>query len=291
MRFCITESMTDPAFYPALARAAEEHGFDGFMVPDSICYPEAADTRYPYNSDGEREFLDGKPFVEPMSLIPWLAAVTERLEFVTSVVKLPLRHPVLVAKQVTSVAVITGNRLVYGVGTSPWPEDFRVVELPWEGRGRRMDEQIEIIRALATGGYVEHHGEFYDFPAIKLCPVPTDAVPIIIGGHGDAALRRAARIGDGWTAAGGDDEFLSRAMARLEELRKEYGREGVPFRIMLGTIHGFDPDGVKRLEEQGVTDLFVGFRDPYVAGPDPQSLDEKLAAIAWYADNVIAKVG
>jgi probable F420-dependent oxidoreductase len=290
MRFCIAESMTDPSFYPAIARMAEECGFDGFMVPDSICYPEVADTHYPYNRDGEREFLDGKPFVEPMSLIPWLAAVTGRLEFVTSVVKLPLRHPVLVAKQVTSVAVITGNRLVYGVGTSPWPEDFRVVELPWEGRGRRMDEQIEIIRALGTGDYVEHHGEFYDFPSIKLCPVPTEPVPIVIGGHGDAALRRAARIGDGWTAAGGDDEFLARAMARLAELRREYGRDRLPFRIMLGTVHGFDPDGVKRLEEQGVTDLFVGFRDPYVAGPDPQTLDEKLAALGWYAENVIAKV-
>ena len=290
MRFCITESMTDPTYYPVLARTAEECGFDGMMVPDSICYPAEADTQYPYNRDGTREFLDGKPFIEPMSLIPWLAGMTERLEFVTSVVKLPIRHPVIVAKQVTSVAVITNNRLVYGVGTSPWPEDFRVVELPWEGRGRRMDEQIEIIRALTTGDFVEHHGEFYDFPAIKLCPVPTEPIPIIIGGHGDAALRRAARLGDGWTAAGADDEFVAHAMARLTELRKEHGRDHLPFRILLGSLHGFDPDGVKRLEEQGVTDLYVGFRDPYVAGPDTQSLDEKLGALQWYAENVIAKV-
>ena len=85
MRFCITESMTDPTYYPTLARTAEELGYDGMMVPDSICYPAEADTDYPYNSDGTREFLDDKPFIEPMSLIPWLAAITERLEFVTSV--------------------------------------------------------------------------------------------------------------------------------------------------------------------------------------------------------------
>jgi probable F420-dependent oxidoreductase len=290
VRFIITESMTDPSYYPSLARTAEELGFDGMMVPDSICYPAEADTSYPYNRDGTRQFLDEKPFIEPMSLIPWLAAVTDRLEFVTSVVKLPIRHPVLVAKQVSSVAVITNNRLVYGVGTSPWPEDFRVVELPWEHRGRRMDEQIEIIRALTTGGYVEHHGEFYDFPAIKLCPVPTEPIPIVIGGHGDAALRRAARIGDGWTAAGADDEFIAHAIGRLTELRKEHGRDHVPFRIFLGSIHGFDPDGVKRMEELGVTDLYVGFRDPYVVGPDSQTLDEKLAALQWYAETVIAKV-
>lgn len=290
MRFCITESMTDPTYFPTLARTAEELGYDGFMVPDSICYPAEADTSYPYNSDGTREFLDGKPFIEPMSLIPWLAAITERLEFVTSVVKLPIRHPVHVAKQVSSVAVITNNRLVYGVGTSPWPEDFRVVEIPWEHRGGRMDEQIDIIRKLCAGDYVEHHGEFYDFPAIKICPVPTEPIPIIIGGHGDAALRRAARIGDGWTAAGADDAFLDHAVNRLTELRKEAGRDHLPFRILLGSVAGFEPDGVKRLEEKGVTDLYVGFRDPYVAGPDTQSLDEKVGMLHWYAENVLAKV-
>ena len=290
MRFILTESMTDPSYYPALVRAAEEHGYDGLMVPDSICYPAEADTEYPYNADGTREFLEGKPFLEPMAMIPWLAGMTERLEFVTSVVKLPIRHPVIVAKQVTSVAVITGNRIVYGVGTSPWPEDFRVVELPWEGRGRRMDEQIDIIRRLATGEYVEHHGEFYDFPAIKLSPVPSEPIPIIIGGHGDVALRRAARIGDGWTAAGADDEFVEYALGRLTEWRKEYERDHLPFRIFLGSMHAFSPDGLQRLEDQGVTDVYIGFRDPYVAGPDTQSLDEKLGAIGWYADEVIAKV-
>jgi probable F420-dependent oxidoreductase len=289
VRFCITESMTEPSYYPAIARTAEDLGFDAMMVPDSICYPAEADTDYPYNVDGTRDFLDGKPFIEPMSLVPWLAGVTERLEFVTSVVKLPIRHPVLMAKQVTSVAVITGNRLVLGVGTSPWPEDFRALQVPWERRGRRMDEQIEIIRALGAGSYVEHHGEFYDFPAIKLCPVPTEPVPIVIGGHSAPALRRAAQHGDGWTSAGSDDELNARAIGRLRELRQEYGRDHLPFRILLGSAQGFDPDGVKRLEDLGVTDLYVGFRDPYVVGPDTQSLDEKLTAMRWYADTVIAK--
>lgn len=290
MRFCITESMTDPSYYPALARTAEELGYDGMMVPDSICYPATAETNYPYNSDGTREFLEDAPFLEPMSMIPWLAGMTERLEFVTSVVKLPIRHPVHVAKQISSVAVISGGRLVYGVGTSPWPEDFRVMQIPWEHRGRRMEEQIEIIRRLVAGGYVEHHGEFYDFPAIKLCPVPAAPIPILIGGHGDVALDRAARIGDGWTAAAGDDDFLAYAIGRLRELRQRYERDHLPFRILLGSAHGFDPAGVERLAEQGVTDVYVGFRDPYVTGPDRQPLDEKLAALQWYADNVMAKV-
>ena len=100
------------------------------VVPDSICYPQASDTTYPFNPDGTREFLEDKPFLEPFSLIPAMGAVTTRLRFVTFVMKLPIRHPVLVAKQVSSTAVLTDNRLLLGVGTSPWPEDYDVCGVP-----------------------------------------------------------------------------------------------------------------------------------------------------------------
>ena len=97
MRFCYAESMTDPSFYAPLARAAEEAGFASMMIPDSICYPERSDSRYPFNPDGSREFLEDKPFLEPFSLIPALGAVTRHLRFITFVLKLPVRHPVLAA--------------------------------------------------------------------------------------------------------------------------------------------------------------------------------------------------
>ena len=129
-----------------------------------------------------------------------MGAVTSTIEFHTFVLKLPIRHPVVYAKEATSLAVLTGNRFVLGVGSSPWPDDYEIVRLPWEGRGRRFDECIEIVRGLAAGGYFEFHGEFYDFPAIKLEPVPSRPIPVLIGGHADANLRRAARLGDGWMA-------------------------------------------------------------------------------------------
>ena len=146
MRFSYAESMIDPSFYLPLARAVEDAGYDSFVVPDSICYPRESDSTYPYTPDGSREFLEDKPFLEPFSLIPAMGAVAERLRFVTFVVKLPIRHPVLVAKQISSVAVLTGGRLALGVGTSPWPEDYEVCDVPWEGRGRRMDEMIDVVR-------------------------------------------------------------------------------------------------------------------------------------------------
>jgi probable F420-dependent oxidoreductase len=287
MRFSYAESMTDPSYYLPLARAAEESGFDSFVVPDSILYPRDSDSTYPYTPDGNREFLEDKPFIEPFSLIPAMGAVTETLRFTTFVVKLPIRNPVLVAKQATSVAVITGNRFGFGVGLSPWPEDYIACDQPWKARGRRMDEQIEIIQQLAAGGFVEYHGEFYDVPALKICPTPTEKLPILIGGHADAALRRAARLCDGWMHAGSDGDQLPAMIARLEELRREYGRESDPFEIHVISMDGYSVDGCQRLEELGVTDVIIGFRNAYQMEQDTETLQQKIDAMKWFADAVI----
>jgi probable F420-dependent oxidoreductase len=290
MRFSYAESMTDPAFYAPLARAAEAAGYDSMIVPDSICYPEHATSTYPYSPDGTREFLEGKPFLEPFSLIPALGAVTERLRFITFVLKLPVRHPLLVAKQATSTAVLTGNRLVLGVGTSPWREDYELLGVPWQGRGQRMDEAIEIIRGLAGGGYYEFHGGSFSLPPVEISPVPTAPIPILIGGHGEAALRRAARAGDGWMHGGGDLAALPGLLARLNQLRQEAGTSDRRFEVHVISADAYTADGVRRLEEQGVTDVIVGFRWPYHTGPDTESLADKIGALEDFARNVIAKV-
>jgi probable F420-dependent oxidoreductase len=288
VRFSYAESMTDPSFYAPLARAAEDAGYDSFIVPDSIAYPEHSDTTYPFNPDGSREFLDDKPFLEPFSLIPALGAVTSRIRFVTFVVKLPIRHPVLVAKQAASVAVLTGNRLGLGVGTSPWPEDYALLDVAWERRGVRMDEEISVIRGLLAGGYFEFHGRIFDIEPVKMTPVPGVPVPILIGGHGEAALRRAAYSGDGWMHGGGPPEDLPRLLRRLGELRAEAGRTGDDFEVHAISLDAFSIDGVRRLEEQGVTDVIVGFRWPYTAGADTEPLGAKIDNLRQFADTVIA---
>lgn len=304
MRFTYAESMIDIHQYLPLAVAAEQAGYDSFTVPDSIAYPETSDSTYPYTPTGDRAFLADKPFVEPFSLIPAMAAVTERLRFTTFVVKLPVRHPVLVAKQAASVAALSRGRLGLGVGLSPWPEDYRMCGVPWEGRGRRLDEMIGILRALtnpaqvrdedrargwADGAFHAHAGEFYAFEAIKLCPVPLRPIPILIGGHAEAALRRAARLGDGWMHAGGGAAAdLDGALARLTELRREAGRDREPFEVHVISMDAYTPDGVRRLEDKGVTDVIVGFRNAYE--PDRTSLQQKIDALRGFADAVIAKV-
>ncbi|CAN5419133.1 TIGR03619 family F420-dependent LLM class oxidoreductase [soil metagenome] len=287
MRFTFAEAMTDPSFYVPLAKAAEAAGYHAMTIPDSIAYPFESNSTYPYTPDGNREFLDGKSFIESFVLMGALGAVTSTLHFNLFVLKLPIRPPALVAKQAGSLAALIGNRLGLGVGTSPWPEDYEVLGVPFARRGKRMDECIEIIRGLTSGDYFEFHGEFYDIPKTKMTPAPTEPIPILIGGHADVALRRAAR-NDGWMHGGGDPEELDQLLVKLKQFREEEGRTG-DFQIHVISIDGFTLDGVKRLEDKGVTDVIVGFRVPYIMGPDSEPLDSKIRNLEMFAEHVIAK--
>jgi probable F420-dependent oxidoreductase len=291
VRFSYAESMTDPSYYGPLARAAEEAGYHSMVIPDSICYPRHAESTYPYNPDGTREFLEDKPFLEPFSLIPALGAVTSRLRFTTFVVKVPIRDPLLLAKQATSTAVLTGGRLSLGVGTSPWREDYDILGADWASRGKRLDESIAILRGLAAGGYFEYEGKTVTLPPVKIAPVPAEPIPVLIGGHSDAALRRAARLGDGWMHGGGDPADLPQLLARLGDLRRQAPeRADFPFEVHVISMDAYSCDGVHRLEEQGVTDVIVGFRWPYATGPDTEPLGAKIDNLRRYADNVIARM-
>src|SRR5947209_6372085 len=220
VRFTTMYSMIDPSYYVPLAKAAEDAGFHSIGLADSICYPKESDSTYPYNFDGTREFLENKPFIEPLICAAAMSAVTSTIRFHTAVLKLPIRNPVIFAKEVTSVAALTGDRFDLGVGISPWPDDYEITGVPWAGRGRRFEECIQIVSALSSGEYVEHNGEFYQFKAIKLNPPAR--VPILIGGHNERSLERAARIADGWLPAGLSLEDLETSMTKIRELRKRH---------------------------------------------------------------------
>lgn len=290
LTFSLHISMVDPAFYLPVARAAEVAGFDRISMGDSIFYPLESDSRYPYTADGGREFLENKPFLEPFSIIPAMAAVTTRIQFAVVVLKLPVRHPVLVAKQASSVAVISGNRLRLGVGTSPWPDDFEILGVPYEGRGRRLEEGIAVIRGLTAGGYFEHHGEHYDFRPIKLAPVPTAPIPILVGGHSPINIQRAARFGDGWVAASGDRGKLAPMIQALHAALAEGGRSRARFEVSVGTPDLEDGVELQRLRELGVTDVRVRLGGGYMREPDSGSLASKLEFIERVGERVLSRL-
>jgi probable F420-dependent oxidoreductase len=295
MRFTYAEAMTQAKFYAPLAQAAEAAGYASMTVADSLIYPEESDSKYPYTDTGDREFLEDKEFIETMVLCAHLFAVTTTLRLTPFVLKLPVRPPVLVAKQASSLAYLSDNRLGLGVGLSPWPEDFEALGVPWEKRGKRMDECMDILRGL-TGpqdqqGFFGYDGEFNSFPPLKQCPAPTERIPLLVGGHVDAALRRAVRKGDGWMHAGGDGEELDRLLTRLAEIRVEEGDTRDDFEVHVISYDAYDLDGIRRLEDKGVTDCIVGFRVPYIKGPDTEPLKKKVEHLERYAEQIIAQAG
>lgn len=288
MRFHYAESMTAVANYLPLARAAEANGFSGFTIPDSLIYPKASDTSYSYTDDGGREFLENKPFVESFILATAIGAATTTLELTTNVVKLPVRPPLYSAKLAASVAVITGDRFNFGVGLSVWPEDYAAMGVDYTRRGKRFDECIAIVRGLCAGGYFEFHGEFYDIAPVKLNPVPGKPLPILIGGHSDAAFKRAAQH-DGFMFAGGGPEVLAPMIAKIYEARADAGTSSKPFRIFATAMGDFSPDMIKRMEDLGVTDMPVAFRNLYAVEEDSQPLSTKIDDMKRFADTVIAR--
>ena len=288
MRFSLAEAMCDVSHYAPLARAAEEAGFHAMTLPDSVAYPEVSDSKYPYTPDGDRAFLEDKPFFDPFCLASALGAVTTRLRFHTFVVKLPIRHPVLVAKQVASVAALTQDRFSFGVGLSPWADDYLLTGVPWEGRGRRMDEMLAVMRGLLRGGYFAFEGECFRLESVKICPVPARPVPLLIGGHSEPALERAAKLADGWMHGGSDTAELARLVRRELELHRQHRRDGEAFEIHVLSKDAYSKEGIRRLEDMGVTDAIVGFRNAYQ--PDEMPLEKKLAAVKRLGEKVLGAV-
>jgi alkanesulfonate monooxygenase SsuD/methylene tetrahydromethanopterin reductase-like flavin-dependent oxidoreductase (luciferase family) len=265
MNFSYQVGMSDADHYLPLARAAEAAGFDGITIPDSICYPQECSSKYPYNNDGSREFLESVPFLESLIAVSAMAAVTDKIRFATFVYKLAVRQAAVVAKQVQSIQQLSGNRFDFGVGISPWD-----------------DEQIDILRGLETGEFFGYDGDIHHMPAAKMCPVPTAPTPILIGGHAEPALKRAARVGDGWMCAGADMEQLTAYISRINQLREEYGTADRPFRFFTTGQNAFTREGIEELEGIGVTDVIIAFRNVYEMEPD-HSLDDKIKMMNWYA--------
>jgi probable F420-dependent oxidoreductase len=269
-----------------IAKTAEDVGFDAIALPDSLFYMEKAAADYPYTPDGSRMWNEDTPWVDPLIAAAAMGAVTSTLRFYTNVMKLGSRNPLLLARQVGSVANLTNNRFGFGVGIGWAPEEFEWCGVPYARRGARVDEMIEVIKLVLGGGMVEFHGEFFDFDRLRMSPAPSQPVPFYVGGHTDAALKRAARVGDGWTSAMMTGVQLAETIGKLDALRAEYGRADRPFEYQAVCIDKFGVNGHRELAEIGATDNIVipwlsnglGFDAP---------LDKKKDSLKRFADTYI----
>lgn len=288
MNFALLLGFSNFHDFKSIAQAAEQSGWRSVAMPDSLFYPKATESEYPYNNtETIREFIETTPFLEPCIAMATMAAVTSRIRFYPSVMKVPVRQPLLLAKLLTSLAAVSNNRVVLGAGLSPWREDFAYNGLDFQHRGRMMDQCIEIIRAAMSGEFFEHHGPDYDFGPLKMNPVPDRPVPIFIGGHATPALKRAARIGDGWVSANSDLASLKKMIEELNRYRAEYGTlQRTDFEIHGSIFDSTQVDDFKRMEDIGVTEVA---HIPWGAYSDIRDTQTQIDAIKRFGDEIISK--
>lgn len=267
-----------------LARHAEELGFEGLMGADHGFIPQSIAANYPYAEDGKPPITGDMPYPDVWTTITAMAMVTERLKFSTAVYVLPLRHPVEVAKATGNIARLSNNRLVLGAGVGWMREEFAAYGVDFKTRGRRMDEMIDVLRTLWRGGYVEHHGEFFDFDPLQLAPAPSQPIPIYIGGSSEMALRRAARCAQGWIGTGNLASEVPALLEQLNSLRREYGRQDEPFDSVVALTELDDLDTIRRLEGQGMTSMVFGFVDRTL------DLDGKRLQMDMFAEYLMRKL-
>ena len=257
MKYTVSVAMGPIEDIVEIAKTAEEVGFDAIALPDSLFYMEKQAADYPYTADGSRMWNAETPWVDPLIAAAAMGVATSTIRFYTNVMKLGSRNPLLLARQVGSVANLTGNRFGFGVGIGWAPEEFEWCGQPYAKRGARVDEMIEVIKLVLAGGMVEFRGKFYDFDRLQMSPAPSEPVPFYVGGHTDVALKRAAKIGDGWTSAMMTCEQLAGTVTQLNTLRAEYGRADAPFEIQAVCIDKFGVGGHRELAAAGVTDNIV----------------------------------
>lgn len=285
MQFHLALALTPPERILPLAKTAESAGWDGIAMPDSVFFPREVSGSYPFTEDGNRFWSEDSPFTDPLVAIPAIAACTENLRFVTNVLKTPLREPLLVAKTVASIASMFPNRFELGVGLSWMPEEFTWLGQEMSTRGKRLDEQIEIISRVMHGGWVNYHGNHYQFEDLKMEPTPGSAIPIHVGGHSDAAITRAARVADGWIGAQVNREELQGLIQRIYAALDAQGRSRSDFAIQATPIVAPTVEAMSQLHDDGLTGVITV---PWYFYPgDSSDIDHQHESIERFAHEVI----
>lgn len=234
-----------------LAKFAEELGFYGVSFGDHLITTKTQVDEYFYTKSGQVLWHPETHWPDPWVICAALARETKKLRFLTTVYVLPLRDTFNAAKAVSTAAYLSGERIVLGVGIGWQKTEFELTGQDFHTRGKRVDEQLEVMRRLMSGEMVEYHGRFHDFPLLQMSPGTRRQVPIFVGGTSDAALRRAARY-DGWLGLRHTEEELPEVLAKLRRAREEAGALDRPFGVWTA-ISNPKPGAFERAEALGVT--------------------------------------
>ena len=284
--FLETEQLID------LAPAVEAAGYHGITVSDHIFFAQDMASKYPYTADGAPFWDENTAWPDPWVAISAMAAVTKTLRFTTNIYVAPTRDLFTVAKQVSTAAVISRGRVALGAAPGWCAEEYAQLGQDFATRGRRLNEMIPALRTLWGGGMVEHHGEFYDFGPLQIAPVPAQPVPVFIGGDSDVALRRAARLGDGWVGNAYDVEDAEAMVARMHHHLKEAGRTADGFEMIIALTCAPDVGTYRRFEDMGVTGLVCAPWAAQIHGVKREGtdLETKVSALEAFAERIVSKM-
>jgi probable F420-dependent oxidoreductase len=238
----------------AVAQRAEELGFESVWVAEHLVFPTTFRSRYPYTEDGVPPINPATPLLDPLMVLAQIAAVTSRIRLGTNIYILPLRHPLVTARLATTLDVLSNGRFSLGVGVGWLEEEFVAAGVDFARRGALLRECVRALRVLWTESEPEFHGKTFSFGPVKFEPKPVQKpLPILVGGETDAALKRAAEIGDGWYGVRHTPDSVVPIVARLRELRAAAGRDHLPFEVTVGpSAASLDRDVLARFADAGV---------------------------------------
>ena len=267
-----------------MARFAEDHGFDSIWVSDHVITPRGLRSKYPYNATGEYRVPPEWDFMEPLTTLAVVAGTTEQVQLGTTVLVLPMRNPVVHAKIVSTIHALSNGRMILGVGAGWKREEFEALGADFDNRGKVFDEYLQIVRGLWEEEDLRFQGDTYSGSGLGFNPRPQPgSLPIWIGGHHRAALRRVATWGDGWHAVGVALDEIPQKWQHIKEMSVKNGRD--PEKLELSVRTGFragDPDVVrKQMEHLAEMDI-----SHVVLDVPARSVDDSMASLQWFADEV-----
>lgn len=243
-----------------VCRRAEAAGFESVWGGEHVILPDAIESKYPYTADGKIPAEPETPIPDPLIWLAFAAAAAPTLRLGTCILIVPQRNPLVLAKELATLDRLSGGRVELGLGVGWMKEEFDALGIPWERRGARNDEYIAAMRALWAGPHAEYHGEFVDFAPVTCSPRPVNgAIPVIVGGDSEAAVRRAAHLADGYFPGEGDADRLGALIMRVKQATEAAGRD--PDQLEISAIFGSqmsDPAaGVEQMRSIGVDRIMV----------------------------------
>lgn len=281
--FANTGYASTPAGAVALAVAAEESGFDSLWTVEHVVVPAGYGSAYPYSRSGRMPGGEDNPIPDPLVWLAFVAGHTSGIKLATGILILPQRNPVILAKEVATLDVLSGGRAILGVGVGWLREEFEAIGVSFDDRGSMTDEHVEALRRLWADDEATFAGRWSSFTRAKSYPKPLQAggVPIVVGGHSKAAARRAGRLGDGFFPARGSLEDLIGLFDVMRASATDAGRDPGAIEITCG---GSAPDieGVKRYADAGVARMVIpGFGT---------SAEHYRQLLGGFSENVISKL-